>query len=88
MSVATGALHHRQYVRISGAEVEHADFGRLLPDDGLETFLKDAGFDALHWRKVGAADAADDQIVEWAANNDAIVLTKISTLGPSLQRRA
>lgn len=49
-----------------------------------ETFLKEAGFDALHWRKVGAADAADDQIVEWAANNDAIVLTQDLDFGSIL----
>jgi predicted nuclease of predicted toxin-antitoxin system len=38
-------------------------------------FLVEAGFTAVHWSKVGANDAPDRDVMQWAAEHDHIVLT-------------
>lgn len=38
-------------------------------------YLETAGFDALHWSKVGRADAPDEEIMAYAAKRDFVVLT-------------
>ena len=37
--------------------------------------LRAMGHDAIHWSSVGAADASDTAIMEWARANDHIVMT-------------
>lgn len=37
--------------------------------------LAAAGHEAEHWSRVGAVDAPDDAILDWARDNDRIVLT-------------
>ncbi len=37
--------------------------------------LAGAGFEAMHWSALGAADAADSQIMAFAKANDYVVLT-------------
>ncbi|GJE16813.1 hypothetical protein AIGOOFII_1520 [Methylobacterium marchantiae] len=46
--------------------------------------LQTAGHDAVHWSNVGAVDAADDAIVEWARTEDRIVLTNDLDFGTLL----
>ena len=52
---------------------------RLLVDMSLSPrwvpFLQEAGFQAEHWIDIGRGDAADHEIMEWAALHDAVVLT-------------
>jgi len=38
-------------------------------------FLRSAGIDAVHWSGVGAPNAPDTELMEWARDNDAIVFT-------------
>jgi predicted nuclease of predicted toxin-antitoxin system len=37
--------------------------------------LTDGGHEAVHWSKVGAADADDSNIMAWSRQNQSIVLT-------------
>jgi predicted nuclease of predicted toxin-antitoxin system len=37
--------------------------------------IRDAGHEALHWLDVGKGNADDKEIMSWARNNDAHVLT-------------
>jgi predicted nuclease of predicted toxin-antitoxin system len=37
--------------------------------------LQAAGLEAVHWSSIGAADAADGVLFEWAAANGAVILT-------------
>jgi len=37
--------------------------------------LRQNGFDALHWSTIGRPTAADDEVLEWARDNQAIVFT-------------
>ena len=37
--------------------------------------LRAMGHDAIHWSSVGAVDASDTAIMEWARANDHIVMT-------------
>ena len=37
--------------------------------------LKTAGHEAIHWSQLGAANAADREIMEWARTNNYIVFT-------------
>lgn len=52
---------------------------RLLVDMNLSPrwvpFLLEAGFKADHWADIGKGDAADHELVAWAAAHGAIVLT-------------
>lgn len=38
-------------------------------------FLQQAGLEATHWSTVGAADASDRTLMQWAATHDCVVLT-------------
>ena len=38
-------------------------------------YLRENGHTARHWREVGAANAPDTEIMEWAVKNTSIVLT-------------
>jgi predicted nuclease of predicted toxin-antitoxin system len=46
-----------------------------LPLSWVE-FLGRAGFDARHWRQLGAPNAPDAEIFQWALQNHAVVLTQ------------
>ena len=52
---------------------------RVLIDMNLSpawvSFLRAGGFDAEHWSEVGARTATDRDIMQWAADHDAVVLT-------------
>ncbi len=52
---------------------------RLLIDMNLsplrEAALNEAGHEALHWSRVGAPNASDRQLMDWAAANDHVVVT-------------
>jgi len=52
---------------------------RVLIDMNLSpawaSFLRDAGFAADHWSEMGARTAADRDIMQWAADRGAVVLT-------------
>jgi len=53
-------------------------------------FLRNAGFDAAHWSAVGAADASDRTLMQWAAAQDHVVVTNdldFSTILAATQRR-
>jgi len=38
-------------------------------------FLADAKFESVHWSDVGPGDAADSELMHWAADRDHILLT-------------
>jgi len=38
-------------------------------------FLQSAGIDAVHWWHVGKSDAPDEELLDWAAERDAAILT-------------
>lgn len=42
---------------------------------GWTGYLEGLGHDAVHWSGVGQANATDDVILDWARENDRIVLT-------------
>ena len=46
--------------------------------------LVQAGFDAVHWTSEGRADAADVEIMRFAASNDLIVVTQDLDFGAIL----
>ena len=52
---------------------------RLLIDMNLSPswieVLREAGFDAEHWFRVGSANAPDSEIFSWASKNEYIVFT-------------
>ena len=52
---------------------------RLLIDMNLSPdwvrYLRSAGVDCLHWSEVGALDAPDRELMQWAARNDCTVMT-------------
>lgn len=52
---------------------------KLLLDMNLSPdwvpFLTSAGFDAVHWRSIGAANAADAELMSWARTNAFVVFT-------------
>ena len=37
--------------------------------------LRQNGFEALHWSEIGRATAADDEVLQWARENQAVVFT-------------
>ncbi|MBV1696004.1 MAG: DUF5615 family PIN-like protein [Hyphomicrobiales bacterium] len=61
---------------------------RLLVDmnlaPGWVPFLSAAGFDAVHWSSVGAPDAADSVIIEYARLHDQCLLTQDLDFGAIL----
>jgi predicted nuclease of predicted toxin-antitoxin system len=42
---------------------------------GWVDFLIAAGFEAVHWSKIGASDANDSDVMQWAATYSHVVLT-------------
>lgn len=50
--------------------------------------LREQGVEAVHWTTIGARDAADQAIMDWARANDAIVLTRDLDFGVALTRQA
>lgn len=38
-------------------------------------FLQEHDFQAIHWSSIGAANAEDAEIMQWARENDAVVFT-------------
>ena len=52
---------------------------RLLVDMNLSptwvSHFREAGFEAVHWSAVGAADATDRTLMQWAATRDYVVIT-------------
>ncbi len=52
---------------------------RILIDMNLSpswvVFLQKAGIEAMHWSTVGAADASDRTLMQWAAAHDHVVVT-------------
>ena len=47
-------------------------------------YLRTAGFNAIHWSKVGSIDAPDHEIMQWARSNSWIVLTNDLDFGTML----
>ena len=47
-------------------------------------YLSEAGIEAVHWSSVGAANAPDSEIMDWAAERDSIVLTSDLDFGAIL----
>lgn len=39
------------------------------------TFLREKGFESVHWSTVGAGDASDAEIMQWARENACVVFT-------------
>ena len=39
------------------------------------SILKSAGYEAIHWSKVGAANAPDREIMEWERTNNHVIFT-------------
>lgn len=37
--------------------------------------LRENGFDALHWSAIGHPTAADDEVLQWARENQAVAFT-------------
>ena len=53
-------------------------------------FLRQAGFEAVHWSEVGERDASDRQLMQWADENGYIVITNdldFSAILAATQRR-
>ena len=49
--------------------------------------LGHAGFQAMHWSKVGDARAPDRAILDWASRNDCVLLTNDLDFGAILAAR-
>ena len=47
-------------------------------------FLVASGFEAVHWVQIGARDAGDAEVMQWAADHDHIVLTNDLDFGAIL----
>lgn len=54
----------------------------LTPD--WVPYLVAAGFEAVHWRNLGAVDAVDSVIMDWARTNGFVVLTQDLDFGTLL----
>jgi predicted nuclease of predicted toxin-antitoxin system len=54
---------------------------------GWVEYLRAEGFDAVHWRDVGEPSAPDEEIVEWALVNGAVILTHDLDFGAILAVR-
>jgi predicted nuclease of predicted toxin-antitoxin system len=42
---------------------------------GWVNYLAEAGFESVHWSTIGSPDAADTQLMQWAAAHEFVVLT-------------
>jgi predicted nuclease of predicted toxin-antitoxin system len=47
-------------------------------------FLVDAGLEVMHWSKVGANDAPDSEVMQWATEHGFVVLTSDLDFGAIL----
>jgi predicted nuclease of predicted toxin-antitoxin system len=47
-------------------------------------YLVASGFEAVHWAKIGARDAGDTEVMQWASDHDHIVLTNDLDFGAIL----
>ncbi|HEX4407700.1 MAG TPA: DUF5615 family PIN-like protein [Xanthobacteraceae bacterium] len=47
-------------------------------------YLVASGFEAVHWSQIGARDAPDIEVMQWAVDNDAVVLTSDLDFGAIL----
>lgn len=50
----------------------------------VATWLKDEGFNAVHWTSVGDPRAADSEILDWAAKNGYVIITHDLDFGAML----
>ncbi len=61
---------------------------RVLIDMNLSPewvpFLVGNGRDAIHWQTVGAQDAPDEELMDWARANDCLVFTHDLDFGTTL----
>jgi len=61
---------------------------KLLIDMNLSPdwipLLREHGFEAVHWSSIGATDAHDDEIMQWARDNSAVVFTHDLGFGTTL----
>lgn len=61
---------------------------KLLVDMNLSPkwagFLASAGFEAVHWSELGAANAPDSEIMHWARETGCVVLTSDLDFGTIL----
>jgi predicted nuclease of predicted toxin-antitoxin system len=52
---------------------------KLLVDMNLSPewvrLFRENGFNALHWSEIGRATAPDDEVLQWARENEAVVFT-------------
>ena len=48
--------------------------------------LASAGHQAIHWSSIGPGDASDEEIIQWARDNDCVVLTADLDFGARLVR--
>ncbi len=48
--------------------------------------FRQSGFDALHWSDIGRATAADDEVLQWARENQAVLFTHDLDFGILLAR--
>ncbi len=52
---------------------------KILVDMNLSpswvSFLTEAGLDAVHWSDIGAGNAPDSELMDWAAKHGRVVLT-------------
>jgi predicted nuclease of predicted toxin-antitoxin system len=65
---------------------------RILVDVNLSpswvNCLGQSGIEATHWSSIGAADAPDTEIMEWAATHDCVVFTHDLDFGALLHLTA
>jgi predicted nuclease of predicted toxin-antitoxin system len=55
--------------------MENEDSGRHELSPAWIGYLAEAGFESIHWSTVGAPDAADAGLMQWAAAHEYLVLT-------------
>jgi predicted nuclease of predicted toxin-antitoxin system len=53
----------------------------------LADLLVNAGHQAIYWGTIGRPDAEDSEILDWAKNNDHVLLTKDLDFGTILATR-
>lgn len=51
---------------------------------GWIEFLANAGLEAVHWSQVGAGNASDTEVMQWAITHDHVVLTSDLDFGAIL----
>lgn len=61
-------------------EVHH----RHEPHSAWVQYLSESGHDAVHWAQIGAHDAPDAEVMNWAAAEDRVLLTSDLDFGANL----